>query len=278
VLTIHDLQHRHFPQFFSDSHLKWREAAYPAALAHASIVVADSAWVRDDIVRQYGTPAGKIVSIPLASSLRFHDRPTRERCARLRAEWRLPDVFALYPAMTYEHKNHVRLFEAVARLRDRGRTIHVVCSGRQAHVWPKVRQRLRELRLESQVSFTGFVEAEHLLALYQLAQFVVFPSLFEGAGLPVLEAMEQGVPVTCSDIPPLREYAADAALFFDPDRADAIEQALERMATDSELREELRARGLRRAELFTPQQMAKRHHAVYHRACEMETWPPHESH
>ena len=270
VLTIHDLQHRHFPQFFSGSHLAWREEAYPAAMSHATLVVADSEFVREDIVRQYGVPAEKVVAIPLASSLQFHARPTAEFCERVRSRRQLPDAFALYPAMTNEHKNHVRLLEAVAQLRDNGRVIHLLCSGRQDHVWPSIRKRLRELRLEGQVRFAGFIPAQELLALYQLAQFVVFPSLFEGAGLPVLEAMEQGVPVTCSSIPPLQEYADDAALYFDPQRIDEIADALDRMAGDSALRERLREGGRRRALLFTPREMARRHHAVYRRACEMD--------
>ena len=270
VLTIHDLQHRHFPQFFSASHLAWREEAYPAAMSHATVVVADSTFVRDDIITQYGVPAEKVVTIPLASSLQFQERPTREFCEQLRSRWHLPDAFALYPAMTNEHKNHARLLDAVARLRDRGRVIHLLCSGRQDHVWPSIAKRLGELRLEGQVRFTGFIPAQELLALYQLAQFVVFPSLFEGAGLPVLEAMEQGVPVTCANIPPLREYAADAAFYFDPQQTDDIERALDRMVCDPALREELRQGGRRRALLFTPREMARRHHAVYRRACEMD--------
>jgi glycosyltransferase involved in cell wall biosynthesis len=270
VLTMHDLQHRHFPEFFSASHLSWREEAYPAALAHATVVVADSDFVRDDIVRQYDVPAHKIVTIPLASSLRFHPRPSAEFCERLRRRWMLPDAFALYPAMTNGHKNHARLLDAVAQLRDRGHVVHVVCPGRQAHVWPSIRTRLYELGLEGQVRFTGFIPPAELLALYQLAQFVVFPSLFEGAGLPVLEAMEQGVPVACSAIPPLGEYAGDCALFFDPARTGEIAQALERMSTDRALREELRDAAQTRARLFTPQAMARRHHAVYRSA--MEQW------
>jgi glycosyltransferase involved in cell wall biosynthesis len=266
VLTMHDLQHRHFPEFFSASHLAWREEAYPAALAHAAVVVADSDFVKDDIVRQYGVPAGKVVTIRLASSLGFHPRPSPEFCDRLRARWNLPDSFALYPAMTNGHKNHARLLDAVAALRDSGHVVHVVCSGRQAHVWPSIQKRLHDLRLEGQVRFTGFVAAEELLALYRLAQFVVFPSLFEGAGLPVLEAMEQGVPVACSAIPPLREYAGDAALYFDPARPGEIAEALHRMSTDAAGRDAFREAAGQRAALFTPPAMARRHHAVYRHA------------
>ena len=290
VLTMHDLQHRHFPEYFSASHLAWREAAYPEALAHATLVVADSDFVRDDIVRQYGVPAGKVVTIPLASSLGFHPKPSPQFCEELRARWQLPDAFALYPAMTNGHKNHARLIDAVAALRDAGRLVHVVCSGRQAHVWPSIQKRLHDLRLEDQVRFTGFISAAELLALYRLAQFVVFPSLFEGAGLPVLEAMEQGVPVACSAIPPLREYAGEAALFFDPARTDEIAQALDRMSSDRALRDDLRDAAGRRAAMFTPREMARRHLAAYRRACSAgapqrvvdplpeETWPTIASH
>ncbi len=278
VLTMHDLQHRHFPEFFSDAHLAWREEAYPAAMAHATLVVADSEFVRADIVRQYGVPADKVVTIPLASSLRFHQPPSAAFCEDLRRQWRLPETFALYPAMTNGHKNHLRLLEAVASLRDAGRSIPLVCSGKQAHIWPQIQQRLHELRLEDQVRFTGFIAPEELLALYRLAQFVVFPSLFEGAGLPVLEAMEQGVPIACSAIPPLREYAGETALFFDPAQVDDIARAVDRLSSDSALRNELREAALRRAELFTPRQMARRHLAVYKRASEMEIWRRHASH
>lgn len=269
VLTMHDLQHRHFPQFFTPEHLAWREAAYPAAMAHATLVVADSDFVRLDIVSQYGVPAEKVVTIPLASSLRFHARPTAASCAEVRQKWQLPDAFAIYPAMTNGHKNHLRLLEAVALLRERGRVVHVVCSGKQAHVWPAIEQRRRELELESQVRFTGFIAPEELLALYQLAQFAVFPSLFEGAGLPVLEAMEQGVPIACSEIPPLREYAGDTALFFDPTRVEDIADAIDRLSSDSGLRHQQREAALRRSEQFSPRQMARRHLAVYRRALEI---------
>jgi glycosyltransferase involved in cell wall biosynthesis len=238
-------------------------------MAHATLVVADSDFVRLDIVRQYGVPAEKVVTIPLASSLRFHARPAPAVCAAVRARWQLPETFALYPAMTNEHKNHLRLLEAVAQLRDEGRVVDVVCPGKQAHVWPAIEQRRRDLGLESQVRFTGFIAPEELLALYQLAQFVVFPSLFEGAGLPVLEAMEQGVAVACSEIPPLREYAGDTALFFDPTRVDAIAHALERLSADPTLRQEQREAALRRSQLFGPRQMARRHLAVYKRAVDM---------
>ena len=175
VLTVHDLQHRHFPEFFSKSHLAWREAAYPAAMAHATMVVADSDFVRDDIVRQYGVPADKVVDDSARVVARAPPAPVARALRAASAALALPDAFALYPAMTNEHKNHIRLLEAVAKLRDQGRIVQVVCPGKQAHVWPAIQRRLRELRLEDQVRFPGFIGSDELLALYALAQFIVFP-------------------------------------------------------------------------------------------------------
>lgn len=263
VLTIHDLQHRHFPEFFSDALLEWRDAAYPAAMAHATIVAADSTAVKRDIVRQYGVPEAKIFVAPLASPLAVHARPGREACAAVRVRFALPERFALYPALTYGHKNHIRLIEAVAELRAQGREATVVCPGRQTLHWPEIAAAVRRHGVEDLVRFPGFVTTGELLALYRLARGLVFPSLFEGAGLPVLEALGQELPVACSDIPPLREYAGDAALFFDPADAGAIARALWGLLTDDDLCRSLVVRGAQQAEAFTAARMATTHQQLY---------------
>ena len=171
--------------------------------------------------------------------------------------------------MTNGHKNHIRLLEAVALLRERGpRRPRRLLRQTGARLAGDSSSGGASCELEEQVRFTGFIAPEELLALYRLAQFVVFPSLFEGAGLPVLEAMEQGVPIACSEIPPLREYAGDTALFFDPTRVEDIADAIARLSSDPTLRHELREAALRRVEQFSPRQMARRHLAVYRRAIE----------
>ena len=251
VLTLHDLQHRHYPEFFSDAMLEWREAAYPAAMTHATLVAADSMFVKRDIVRQYGVPDSKVFVAPLASPLSLHARPDDATCAHVRSRFGLPARFALYPALTYGHKNHVRLIEAIARLRADGFDATVVCPGRQALHWPVIHDAIRTHQVEDLVRFPGYVTTDELLTLYRLARCLVFPSLFEGAGLPVLEALDQALPVTCSDIPPLREYAGDAASFFDPLDADAIARALRTLLTDDDLCRSLVERGARQARSFT---------------------------
>jgi glycosyltransferase involved in cell wall biosynthesis len=188
---------------------------------------------------------------------------SEETIAEVRARLRLPREFMLYPALTYEHKNHVRLLEAVALLRDCGTTVNLVCTGTRALFWPTIRRRVRELRLGDHVRFAGFVSTLDLTALYRTCQFVIFPSLFEGAGLPLLEAFREGVPIACSDIPALREYGGDAALFFDPTDVESMAQAIGRMSSDPGLGFCLRSRGADQIRRFNWERAAMMNRAVY---------------
>jgi glycosyltransferase involved in cell wall biosynthesis len=182
----------------------------------------------------------------------------------IQAKIHLPDSFALYPAHTWEHKNHSCLLEALAGLRDRaGLIVNLVCTGERTTFGRTIARRIRELRLEQQTRFLGFVKPDELRALYHLAQFVIHPSLFEGGGLPVLEAFRAGVPVARSNVTSLPEYAGNAALLFDPTNVASIADALRQMATNVALREELRQRGSERIRLFTWERTAKMYRALY---------------
>ena len=141
--------------------------------------------------------------------------------------------------------------------------VNLTCTGRQNDFWPTIKKRINELRLGNQVRFLGFVRPIELRALYHLAQFVVFPSLFEGGGFPVLEAFHEGAPVACSDVTSLPEYGGDAALLFDPTSTESIAEAMYRMSTERELRATLRQRGSARIGLFTWEQTAKTYRALY---------------
>jgi len=264
IYTIHDLQHRHLPEFFSDEHMKWRELLYPAAFAGSQAVVAIADWVKEDLVRQYGVPRDKIYTIPQAPPTEAYSRVTTESLRRVEKKFRLPDSFMLYPAMTYGHKNHIRLLEAIALLRDRdGLRLNLICTGAQRLHWPEVERRLEELNLASQVRFLGFIATDELRALFRLADFLVFPSLFEGAGLPLLEAFREGTAVACSDIPAFREYGGDAPLFFDCLSVAGMAEALRRVATSQELRMELKKRGSEQVKLYSWGRSAAMYRAVY---------------
>ena len=142
--------------------------------------------------------------------------PTDSQVAEVRRQHDLPQRFALYPAMTFPHKNHLRLFEALATLRDRhGIVLPLVCTGRsyEPHL-PTVLQAIQRHRLEGQVFMLGAVSYETLGALFRAAWALVFPSLFEGLGLPVIEALQLGLPVIASDATCLPEVAGEAALLL----------------------------------------------------------------
>lgn len=270
VFNPHDLQHLHFPEFFREAEFARREATYPAACRAAHTVVVASEFVRRDVVSRYGVAREKVRVIPWSpppASEPSHV-PGDEHLNGLRAKYRLPDApFALYPAMTWEHKNHVRLLEALALLRDHARLdVPLVCTGRQTDYWPNIERRLIELRLQYSVRFLGVIPYEELCALYRAASFVVIPTLFEAASAPLFEAWQHGVPAACASVTSLPEQAAGAALMFDPLSVGSIAAAVGRMATDAGLREELRRRGARRLRDFNAERTAKAYRAVYRRA------------
>lgn len=268
IYNPHDLQHLHLPQFFEPAAIARRETVYRAACNHAHTVAVGSGWVKRDIHLNYGVPDAKIQVIPWAPPTQVFGSPTPGRLDEIRNRYALPSQFAYYPAMIWEHKNHLRLLEALALLRDRdGLTVNLVCTGAPyPPFWPRVAERLHALDLDSQVRFLGMVPADELRSLYRLARFVVVPTLFEAASAPVFEAWQEDVPVACSTVTSLPEQAGSAALLFDPLSVDAIADAVRRMATDAALRADLVRRGSRRLCDFSWERTARAYRAVYRRA------------
>jgi glycosyltransferase involved in cell wall biosynthesis len=267
VYNPHDLQHLHHPEFFTPSDIDLRETLYPAACRAAHTVVVASEFVKRDVVERYRIEPRKIQVIPWAPPP-LPEVSAANDFSTLRGKHGLSErPFALYPAMTWEHKNHVRLLEALARLRDdAGLKINFVFTGHQTDFWPRVARRVNELGLGGQVKFLGMIPREELSALYRAAQFVFIPTLFEAASAPMFEAWQHGTPVACSSVTSLPEQAAGAALLFDPLDDEAIARALTRMATDDALLDELRRSGALRLDDFSLERTAKAYRAVYRRA------------
>jgi glycosyltransferase involved in cell wall biosynthesis len=153
-------------------------------------------------------------------------------------------------------------------LRDqRGLRIDLVCTGTLLEPqWSKLRTRIEELRLGSQVSALGFVDEGDLRAIYRLAEFLILPTLFESDSSPIYEAWFEGVPVACSNVTSLPDQVLDAALLFDPGKVEDIASALERIGSDQELRSELRTKGTRRLADFSWERTAKAYRALYRQA------------
>lgn len=187
IYNPHDLQHLHYPQFFTPQTIAWRERIYPAGCHFARTVVVGSHWVKQDVVRHYQMDPQKIQVIPWAAPTQAYPIPSAEFLEAMKDRYCLHVPFALYPAMTWEHKNHLRLLEALANLRDQeGLAVNIVCTGfRQPDHWPRIEEKMEKLNLNNQVKFLDLVPPAELRAIYKLAQFVVVPTLFEASSIPI---------------------------------------------------------------------------------------------
>ena len=252
IYQPHDLQHLHLPELFSGWERSRREAIYRTHCERAELVVAMTAWGRRDFIDSYGLPPAKVTVVPGGSVLREYPAPTAADLDRLRSRLSLPESFLLYPAQTWPHKNHERLLQSLARVRDEnGTVIPLICPGKQTRHYRRIREEIERLGLAKTTSFPGFVNSLELRGLYELGTSLVFPSRFEGWGLPICEAFDAGMPVASSTATGLPDVVGDAGLLFDPNDVAEMASQLHRIWTDERLRADLRDRGTRRSEEFS---------------------------
>jgi glycosyltransferase involved in cell wall biosynthesis len=243
VTVFHDLQHKRHPEHFRWFDLPFWKLLLWASAHRARRLIAVSEATRHDLLRVYRLPPERI------SVVHHGVEPDFFTLDRTRTEPYVLCVSTLHP-----HKNLDRLIRAYARNKRDWRLTIVGMRGFFAQVLEAL---IAELGVMDSVQLTGWIPRDELLQLYAKAHAFVYPSTFEGFGMPVLEAMAAGIPVTCSDIAPLREVAGDAALFFDPLNEDAIATALDRIITDVPLRAQLAQTGPERARLFSWERAAR---------------------
>lgn len=263
VTIVYDLQHEAFPQFFDPALLGQRRIEISEVAAEASGIACISEFVRETFLARTGADGSRVRAIPISLPRRLA-RPSAEQSATLLARRGLSaGGYLFYPANFWHHKNHPRLLEAFAKVLATNRTpgLRLVLSGEETGAGAEADVATERLGLGAAVLRTGYVDDEEFSALLHDARALVFPSLYEGFGMPVAEALAAGVPVACSGTTSLPEVAGDAALFFDPTSADDISRALVEVATlPPERREAMRAAGLRRvARLGGPTDMARRY-------------------
>ena len=264
IYMPYDLQHLHLPELFPERERRRRAVFYPGLATKASAVVSISRWGKQDIIHSLGIAPEKVRVVHCAPAVDSCPDPSPSDLDRLRTQRALPPVFALYPAQTWPHKNHLGLLDALAWLRDRrGTVVPVVFTGHQGEFFPVIEKRALELGLTQQVRFLGFIPPLEMRGLYRLSRMLVFPSLFEGFGMPVVEAFRMGVPVACSRASALPEVAGDAAVLFDPEDVEEMATSIARLWNDPALQAELRTRGSARAGDFTWQRAAQRYRALY---------------
>jgi glycosyltransferase involved in cell wall biosynthesis len=224
---------------------------YPASVRAASTVFTISEFSRQALIRAYGVDPAKVVVVPLDVDDVFRRPQSIEERRAVRSRHGVPDRYVLYPAITWPHKNHRALLHALRAFNARRKPLTAVFTGSPG---PGHRALLREidrLDLSQQAMVLGHIPNVDLASLYQDALALVFPSLFEGFGLPILEGFHSGCPVICSETTSCPETAGDAALYIAPDDPETIVNALARLDASAELREELIGRGRERAARFS---------------------------
>lgn len=247
IYLPHDLQHRHHPEFFSARDIDQRERLYSTFCRQAALVTVMTQAARADVAEAYGIDPDRIAVVSWPPAFLAKPRLASKDVERLRAMLSLPPRFVFFPAQTWPHKNHATLFKAVAMLREQGVEVPLVLSGRETSATPKLRQLAVQLKIDHQIRWLGFVEEGEVEAAYRSATCVVYPSKFEGWGMPVLEALYFRVPLICSDIDHLPELVGDAALVVDPDDPRALADAIRSIWCDEEVARRLASRAATRS-------------------------------
>jgi glycosyltransferase involved in cell wall biosynthesis len=268
VLTLHDIQQEYYPEFFTAHELGFRRRTYRPSAEKASLIITDSGFTKQTLVEKYQVPATKIYSISMGvNHTVFSPHHPQEELQRLREKYCLPEQFAFYPANTWPHKNHVRLVRAWTLLGRRARAdCPLVLTGKAREGHKSFLAEVERLGLQREILYLGYVPRREMPLLYAVASFLIFPSLFEGFGLPVLEAMASGCPVACSSLTAPPEIAGGAALLFDHYSEEEIAEAARRLIEDGEIRQVLRQRGLERAREFSWEKTAQETLQVYYKA------------
>lgn len=262
VLTVHDLIFRHLPEHHKPLNRWYLNATLPLYCRRATQLIAVSEQTKRDLVTLYRVPPEKITVIYEAAAPHFAPQPPAT-VAAVRARYGLPERYVLFVGTLEPRKNLSRLLAAFERLHAEQLTEALVVVGKKGWLYDDFFAALERSPARQAVLFPGFVPDADLPAFYSGAQALAFPSLYEGFGLPLLEAFGCGTPVVCSDVSSLPEIAGDAALLVDPTDEAALTEALRRLLTDADLRADLRERGLRRAAEFSWARAAQATLAVY---------------
>jgi glycosyltransferase involved in cell wall biosynthesis len=266
VTTIHDCIHLLFPQYFPRFASRYARFMLGRALKQSDLVFTVSKASREDILRFYPhTDEDRVVVIPNAIDRALIANPGEEQLARVKERYQIRGRYVLYAGNIKPHKNLARLIAAFGHLKERPGhdDLKLLIIGDDIHKYSDLRRQVETSGVRQDVRFFGFVPERTLAALYRMASVFAFPSLYEGFGLPPLEAMACGTPVVTSRISALPEVVGDAALLVDPYDTLDIANALERVLGDEMLAARLVELGLQRAQTFSWERSVGAIHQAY---------------
>lgn len=265
LLTVHDLSFVRVPDSASPKLKSYLDVVVPRSVINADHVLADSYATKKDLVELYGVPDEKVTVLLSGVDSRFYQVKDSSAIMTTRSLYNLDESspYILSVGTVQPRKNYGLLIKALAQLRSKGYDLSLVIAGGKGWLEDPIYQTLHDEQMENYVHFIGFADEEHLPALYSGACCLAFPSLYEGFGLPVLEAMACGTPVITSNVSSLPEVAGDAALLVNPYNLDELVHALQRLIDDNDLRQQLIERGLERVKQFTWVKAARQLRQIY---------------
>jgi glycosyltransferase involved in cell wall biosynthesis len=266
LLTMHCLSSFVHPEFYSPM-IAWRlNSLLRIGMRRAKCVLCVSRTTADDVHQRFGVERERLAVAYNGVSPRFAPVPQDTAAQRVRDALGLHGPYALFVGKLEPRKNVMRLLEAFAQFRrDTGSETRLLLAGNRTAVTPAIGQQIARLGLDEAVVQPGYVPSEHLTSLYSAARMFLLPSLWEGFGIPIVEAMACGTPVLTSSVTCLPEIAGDAAVIVDPQSVASIAEGIARLDASEELRATLTRRGYERAKLFTWENSARDTLAAYQR-------------
>jgi glycosyltransferase involved in cell wall biosynthesis len=263
VVTFHDMTFFLFPHLHTRSKRLFFPLAIRMSARLADALIAISESTRRDAIRLLGLSAQKIFTVPLGISEEFQPISDQALLQARRLAYNLPDEFILYVGLVEPRKNLPLLLKAYSRLINKENTPALVIVGRFGWMYDDVLRQIDELNLKGKVYFTGYVPAQDLPIVYNLARVFVYPSLYEGFGFPPLEAMACGTPVITSAVSAMLDHVGDAGVLVPPNNEDALVQAMHTVLSNPTLRQGLAEKGLAQVAQFTWQRTALETLKVY---------------
>ncbi|MFC4599694.1 glycosyltransferase [Cohnella hongkongensis] len=251
IVTIPDLQHEFYPEYFSPEVLEWRKRNLSFSVRQADAILTLSDFSKKTIIDTFDVPYGKVHSIHLDASKEFADKLDENRLSEIKNKYKLPKRYGLYPANTWPHKNHIKLLEAIKILNGNDNSrYNIVLTGSEMQASEQVKSFIQNNGLKDQIHFTGYIDQKDMPYIFKAADYLVFPSLFEGFGIPLVEAMKTELPIICSREGSIPEIAGESALYFDPRNAQDIADKIIQVQDES-IRNDLVRKGKMQAVKFT---------------------------
>lgn len=269
VVTIHDLTFFIFPELHRFTKRLFFPLAIRTSVRKADALITVSESTRQDSIRLLHVPEERIFNVQLGVDEIFHPIKDDGLREKINEEYQLPDKFILYVGLVEPRKNLPLLIRSYRTVVDEGFSHRLVIAGRLGWMYQEVFKQIETLGLEERIKFTGYIPRQNLPIVYNLAELFVYPTRYEGFGLPVLEAMACGTPVITSNISALPEIVANAGILVTPGDESALAEAMVTVLSDPKLRENLAEKGIIRSKDFSWKRTAKETLQVYQHVLKM---------